>query len=516
MYTWPAEEAWFEGTVARFDPGKGKHYVKYEDGDSEWVDFATEKIEFLAPSLPADPPKDKRNTLLPQELLVKLLKPHSPRRGPRTEETARSCYRSDSDEDEGVEKMDVDGGEGEAASGSEYEASDPEDSDEESLVDEESSGDEAEVESEEEDLEDEDLVCSDDDDDDDSPPAAKKKIANTKNENGAGGSKEQKPPAVTPASGKGASAQRPSGVALSNGVSITPNTATGGAGKLSAATPAVPRPVAGHAPAPASAMRNALDKAFIPSEAINAAATASDASRFVGRDAQRFPFLHPDKIKDAAKRCPGEPGYDSTTLYIPPDWFKTQKISEGQRQWWDFKAGHWGSVVLFKMGKFYELFEMDAHVGAECLGLSYMKGDQPHVGFPEAAYAQMAERLARAGHRVLVVEQVETPNMLAVRNEERKRQGLKKDNVVRREKVAVLTRGTLTDADMMGQVPDAQYLLAVAETPLAGGGSGDSRDKVIVGAAAVDAATGQLLVGQWRDDDLRVAAAWGADCAAAC
>lgn len=29
--------------------------------------------------------------------------------------------------------------------------------------------------------------------------------------------------------------------------------------------------------------------------------------------------------------------------------------------------------MLFKMGKFYEMLEWDAHVGAEVLGLSYMK-----------------------------------------------------------------------------------------------------------------------------------------------
>ena len=38
-----------------------------------------------------------------------------------------------------------------------------------------------------------------------------------------------------------------------------------------------------------------------------------------------------------------------------------------------------------------------------------MKGEQPHCGFPEKNYAANAERLARAGHRVVVVEQVETP-----------------------------------------------------------------------------------------------------------
>jgi DNA mismatch repair protein MSH6 len=82
------------------------------------------------------------------------------------------------------------------------------------------------------------------------------------------------------------------------------------------------------------------------------------------------------------------------------------QISEGQRQWWAFKAAHYGSVLLFKMGKFYEMFEMDAHVGAEVLGLAYMKGDQPHAGFPEKNYHQNAELLARAGHRVVVIEQV--------------------------------------------------------------------------------------------------------------
>ena len=40
---------------------------------------------------------------------------------------------------------------------------------------------------------------------------------------------------------------------------------------------------------------------------------------------------------------------------------------------WKFKAQHFDSTMLFKMGKFYEMFEMDAHVGVEVLGLIYMK-----------------------------------------------------------------------------------------------------------------------------------------------
>ena len=54
------------------------------------------------------------------------------------------------------------------------------------------------------------------------------------------------------------------------------------------------------------------------------------------------------------------------------------------------------------------------------------QGEQPHAGFPEANYHTNAERLARAGLRVVVVEQTETPVQLAARNEERKKKGLPK------------------------------------------------------------------------------------------
>jgi DNA mismatch repair protein MSH6 len=52
------------------------------------------------------------------------------------------------------------------------------------------------------------------------------------------------------------------------------------------------------------------------------------------------------------------------------------------------------------------MLEMDSYVGVDVLGLQFMKGDQPHAGFPEVRYHDMAEALARAGYKVVVVEQV--------------------------------------------------------------------------------------------------------------
>ncbi|EIE20176.1 hypothetical protein COCSUDRAFT_18682, partial [Coccomyxa subellipsoidea C-169] len=225
---------------------------------------------------------------------------------------------------------------------------------------------------------------------------------------------------------------------------------------------------------------------------------ASDMARYAKRAEDRFPFLSPQEIRDATRKRPGQPGYNPRTLYIPHDWFKKAKVSEGQRQWWEFKAQHFDSVMLFKMGKFYEMFEMDAHVGAEVLGLTYMKGEQPHCGFPEVNYLMHAERLVRAGLRVVVVEQTETPDMLRIRNDNRPA-GQAKCNVVRREVVAILTTGTLADPDMLRTQPEAAYVLSLWERPappVAPGGP----QRTLLGACYADCASNTLTLGQWHDD----------------
>ena len=61
-------------------------------------------------------------------------------------------------------------------------------------------------------------------------------------------------------------------------------------------------------------------------------------------------------------------------------------------------------------------------------------------------------------------EQTETPEMLAARNS--KRTSGPKDTVVRREKVAVLSRGTLTDPQMLAATPVCTtYLLIIITKP---------------------------------------------------
>ena len=279
--------------------------------------------------------------------------------------------------------------------------------------------------------------------------------------------------------------------------------ASGGAAGMKAP----PKGAAALATPAARAMAATKGPTYSPAPDSAAVSTAPAAGgtdgpeRFAARTAERFPFLAPDAIRDAAGVRPGEPGYNPRTLRIPPGWFKAAKVTEAQRQWWEVKARHFDSTLLFKMGKFYEMFEMDATTGADVCGLAYMKGDQPHCGFPEAAYLGHAEKLARAGRRVVVVEQVETPAQLATRNEARKRAGLPKEAVVRRDVVSVLTAGTLTDPEMLATQPDAAWVVSLVEGPPPAGSA--AADGATLGAAAVDAATGAVLVGSWVDGDVR-------------
>ncbi|KAL6600784.1 hypothetical protein ACP70R_045069 [Stipagrostis hirtigluma subsp. patula] len=222
--------------------------------------------------------------------------------------------------------------------------------------------------------------------------------------------------------------------------------------------------------------------------------TGEAAERFGQRDAEKFKFLGEGR-KDAKGRRPGDPDYDPRTLFLPSQFLKN--LTGGQRQWWEFKSQHMDKVLFFKMGKFYELFEMDAHVGAKELDLQYMKGEQPHCGFPEKNLSLNLEKLAKKGYRVLVVEQTETPEQLEVR---RKEMGTK-DKVVRREICAMVTKGTLTEGECLLANPDPSYLLSVTESYQHS--LKKSQDACTIGVCIVDVSTSKFVVGQFEDDPER-------------
>lgn len=59
---------------------------------------------------------------------------------------------------------------------------------------------------------------------------------------------------------------------------------------------------------------------------------------------------------------------------------------------------------------------MDAVTAVRELGLSFMKGEIAHCGFPEVAFSRFAETLVDRGFRIARVEQTETPLQMEQRN----------------------------------------------------------------------------------------------------
>ncbi|DAZ96388.1 TPA: hypothetical protein N0F65_010755 [Lagenidium giganteum] len=206
-----------------------------------------------------------------------------------------------------------------------------------------------------------------------------------------------------------------------------------------------------------------------------------------------LPWLN-DKRRDINGNKPDSPDYDPRTVYIPPEFLK--KETPAMVQWWEVKARNMDTVLFFKVGKFYELFHMDADIGFKELGLIYMKGEKAHSGFPEIAYSKMSSQLVAKGYRVARVEQTETPEMLKERNST----SAKKAKVVRREICSMLSPGTNTisflDAPMKSQSDVAAQLLAIKERA-------ESKNSVRLGVCLVDCATGAFQLGEFDDSEQR-------------
>ena len=148
------------------------------------------------------------------------------------------------------------------------------------------------------------------------------------------------------------------------------------------------------------------------------------------------------------------------------------------RQYLDAKHAHPDTLLLFRMGDFYELFYEDAVTAARELDLTLTSRSKdfggreiPMCGVPHHAVDGYLARLVRKGFRVAVCEQVEDP---------RKTRGL-----VRREVVRVVSPGTLTDAGYLDSREPA-FLMGIVHA---------DRGKVpVFGLAVADLSTGEFRV----------------------
>ena len=156
-------------------------------------------------------------------------------------------------------------------------------------------------------------------------------------------------------------------------------------------------------------------------------------------------------------------------------------------QYLALKAQAEGCLLFYRMGDFFELFFEDAKAAAGVLDIALTsRGEHegapiPMCGVPVHAAEGYLARLIRAGHRVAIAEQIETPE------EARKRGGSKA--LVARDIVRFVTAGTLTEEALLDP-RSANVLVAVA--PLRDG----------TGVACCDISTGRVELEECAPDGL--------------
>jgi len=151
------------------------------------------------------------------------------------------------------------------------------------------------------------------------------------------------------------------------------------------------------------------------------------------------------------------------------------------RQYHQIKERYPDTILLFRLGDFYETFEEDAGITARVCGITLTKRgngteeETPLAGFPWHQLDSYLPKLVRAGYRVAVCDQLEDPKLAR--------------GIVRRDVVEVVTPG----AAMNERLLDAgrnNFLLAVIE------------ERGRVGVAFCDVSTGEFQATEVAEGEL--------------
>lgn len=131
------------------------------------------------------------------------------------------------------------------------------------------------------------------------------------------------------------------------------------------------------------------------------------------------------------------------------------KLTPMMQRYMEVKAETPGTILLFRMGDFYELFHDDAETAAKVLGLTLTSRDKsssnpvPMAGFPYHSLEGYLQKLIAAGHKVSICDQVEDPKTAK--------------GMVRREVTQIITPGTITDSALLDP-KENNYVAAVCPT----------------------------------------------------
>lgn len=176
------------------------------------------------------------------------------------------------------------------------------------------------------------------------------------------------------------------------------------------------------------------------------------------REQVRYAFM--TDVRDARGTRRGEEGYDPTTLYIPEECFK--RFTPFERQFWAIKKNHFDTVIMFKKGMFYELYEEDAELAARLFDLRIAdRVNMKMAGFPERRYDAWAPRFLELGYKIGRVEQAESAIGKELRERSRPARAAT-EKIISRELREIITAGTNYNGEFMSS-PLPFYLAVVVE-----------------------------------------------------
>jgi len=159
-----------------------------------------------------------------------------------------------------------------------------------------------------------------------------------------------------------------------------------------------------------------------------------------------------------------------------------KKLSPGRRQFLEFKTAYPDSLLLIRMGDFYEAFDEDARTLSKVLGITLTAresgagGKAPLAGIPHHSLDNHLGTLVAAGLKIAIAEQTSDP--------------AKSKGLVERAVVRVVTPGTVIEPALLDQSTNNYLAAAVSDGERAG-------------LAYVDISTSEFVTGEFPVADLK-------------
>jgi DNA mismatch repair protein MutS len=122
------------------------------------------------------------------------------------------------------------------------------------------------------------------------------------------------------------------------------------------------------------------------------------------------------------------------------------------KQYQEIKGQYPNTLLLYRMGDFYEMFNEDAVTASKVLGLTLTSRNHggadktPLAGFPYHALDRYNAKLIKAGFKVAICEQTEDPKLAK--------------GIVKRDVVEVVTAGTSLDPNFL-DISKNNYLVCL-------------------------------------------------------